>query len=113
MNGRPCYSRFSLYAELWQSGLRLHELYALMDNGALLFARAEDSGCEGAYVEIARWCDERNQWFRFAFEKYLGGEDGCESTDWQLAEWAAAKINAYARCRDVAWVHSLPNWTEA
>jgi len=39
-----------------------------------LLARAECSGCEACYIEVARWSDLRNRWERFAFEKCFGGE---------------------------------------
>lgn len=39
-----------------------------------LLARAECSGSEGCYVEVARWSYLRERWERFAFEKCLGGE---------------------------------------
>jgi len=100
---------FGVYGSEWKRGMSLLELYSVAETGEL-HARAEDSGSEGVYVEVARWCHKRSDWFRFAFAKYLGGEDGHESDPWQLAEWTAAKINAASKNRHVAWVHSLDNY---
>lgn len=79
-----------------------------------LLARAENSGCEGFYVEVARWSFKRERWERFCFFKLLGGEDR-ERPDWtpkQLAERYAREINdAYNDNQgDLALIHNLFNW---
>ena len=81
-----------------------------------LLARAENSGCEGFYVEVARWSFKRDRWERYCHFKFLGGEDN-EREDWkpkQLAEHYAREINdAYNDNQaDLALIHKLPNWLE-
>jgi hypothetical protein len=78
------------------------------------FARAEDSGSEGCYVEVACWSFERERWERYCFFKFLGGEDQ-ERQDWtpvRLAEHYAREINEAAgpKCSRLPWIHRLPNW---
>lgn len=78
-------------------------------NGDLL-ARAENSGCEGCYVEVARWSFKRNRWERYCFIKILKGDDP-ERPDWpneKVAEHYAAEINAAAEWR-VPLIHNLPD----
>lgn len=73
-------------------------LCALQKATGDFLARAEDSGCEGIYTEVARWSHCRERWERFCFIKFLGGEDH-ERADWtprQLAEHHAAEINLSA-----------------
>lgn len=79
-----------------------------------LLARAENSGCEGFYVEVARWSFKRERWERYCHFKFLGGEDR-ERPDWppkRLAEHYAREINdAYNENQgDLALIHKLPNW---
>ncbi len=61
--GKPCerISREQLLAEQHRDGM--------------LFARAEESGSEGCYVEVARWYEARWRWERYAFLKFLNGDD--------------------------------------
>ena len=73
-----------------------------------LWARAEDSGCEGCYCEVARWDKENRRWSRYAFEKYFGDE---HHTGWQLANAAAGAING-GREDDLVLIHSMPNYGE-
>lgn len=58
-----------------------------------LWARAEQSGCEGCYVEVAKWNAGSQRWERFAFEKFFGGEmwDGLNAEE--TAMRVAAIIN--------------------
>lgn len=73
-------------------------LCALQKATGEYLARAEDSGCEGIYTEVARWSYSRQRWERFCFVKFLGGEDA-NHPDWtprQLAEHYAAEINLSA-----------------
>lgn len=55
-----------------------------------LFARAEDSGAEGCYVEIAKWNRHSRRYERFAFEKFFGGELWADLS----AELTAARVAA-------------------
>ncbi len=110
---------FSLYSlpEQVAGTITMEQLCELASKGEV-FARAENSGCEGCYVEVARWNQEANEWQRFCFEKVFGGEDlkldqqigddacGAEST----AERIANRINAISRHSHVALVHHFPTW---
>jgi len=58
-----------------------------------LWARAENSGSEGCYVEVAKWNFVSNRWERFAFEKFFGGEMWDDLGDEQTAMRVAAIIN--------------------
>ena len=100
--------RFTLYGDTWRN-MSYHELLALAEDTGMLHARAEDSGCEGVYVEVARWNDKARQWQRFAFEKFFDGDVEGE-TAWQRAEWIAAKVNHASKVHHVTWIHTLPNY---
>lgn len=82
----------------------------IMDDSDLT-AEACQSGCEGTYVEVAKWCHERNRWFRYAFLKCLGGEDGTERDGDTIAKDLADKINRWHGNTN-GFVHSFPNWSE-
>lgn len=45
------------------------------DTGDFL-ARAENSGCEGFYTEVAQWNHGRQRWERFCFAKFLAFPSG-------------------------------------
>jgi hypothetical protein len=111
-------------------GLSLEQLLEIAKDGSIL-ARAEDSGCEGCYIEVARWkqgkdCHSGN-WYRFAFEKVFGGEDmtleeqdaAHDRSDRALlsshatAERIAAKINEVSGNARVALIHRFPTWEDA
>lgn len=84
-----------------------------------LWARAEDSGSEGCYVEVARWDEDAKGWRRFAFEKIQ--ESGFNEIDpatgktkelshEEAAEWLADRINRSHGNRNVSVIHSLPSY---
>ncbi len=82
-----------------------------------LLARAENSGSEGYYVEVARWSYKRDRWERFCCVKFLGGEDR-EREDWppqKLAEHYAREINDAASPAQVnlPLIHNLPSRPES
>lgn len=89
-----------------------------------VFARSEDSGCEGVYVEVAKWNGRTNRWERFVFDKLFGGEDltpeeqdAAPPGDERLSAWATAdrvtaRINAASRQGYVALVHHFPDYKE-
>jgi hypothetical protein len=76
-------------------------------------ARAENSGCEGCHVEVARWSHTRGRWERFCFVKFLGGEDDSrpELNSVQLAERHAAEVNESAAPGQflLPLIHKLPS----
>lgn len=88
-----------------------------------LVARAEDSGCEGCYVEVARWNPNAKQWQRYAFLKVFGGEDlTLEEQDVaekrdnlalgsvQTAIRIASHINASFDGDEARFIHTFPDW---
>jgi hypothetical protein len=100
-----------------QRGLPFDELLAMAKDGSIM-ARAENSGCEGCYVEVARWSEKEQRWERYCFNKVFGGEDlrlehqtagyevGAEAT----AERIAARINLASGNAYMPLIHRLPNW---
>ena len=51
------------------------QVLAEQHRDGMLFARAEQSGSEGCCVEVARWSEARCRWERYAFHKFLDGDD--------------------------------------
>lgn len=98
------------------ASITLDELKAENAKTGLLLARAENSGCEGCYVEVAKWNDETNRWERYAFEKYFGGEHPSEVDDARVscvttAEKFAAEINNANRAGEYnSLIHTLPTY---
>ena len=85
-----------------------------------IWARAEASGSEGCYVEVARWDREAVEWCKFAFLKILDhglmeeilpekGEVKELSAD-ETAEWLAGRINAAHGNKWAAVIHSMPKF---
>lgn len=91
------------------------QLLAIAKQTGCVLARAEYSGCEGCYIETARWSNDRRRWERFTFEKVFGGEHPSESEDAHVSCLATAikfvdEINAAADTAHVGFIHNLPNW---
>lgn len=73
------------------NGFTHDELVELNRTEHNLFARAEDSGSEGCYVEVARY--HYDTWYRYAFSKFLDGDtEGMSAVE--AAKKHAAEINA-------------------
>lgn len=119
--------RFAFYGEAWKTGPTIEELLAIAKDGAL-FARAEESGCEGCHVEVARWRQgddcHTGQWMRFAFNKVFGGEDvydpknpdampfgAATNSARATAERIAERINQASGNRFVSLIHRFPDYT--
>jgi hypothetical protein len=102
---------FSIYGGAFGT-LSFEELLADGRKSQLLLARAEESGSEGCYCEVAKWSFDRNRWERYCFAKFLGGE-GVESeeglTPRELADRYAAAINATGGWA-MALIHNLPTY---
>lgn len=92
-----------------------------VDDG--LVARAENSGSEGCYIEVARWNKDAQRWQRYAFLKVFGGEDltleeqdEAEKRDngalgsVATAQRIAAHINASFDGDEARFIHTFPNW---
>ncbi len=85
------------------------------ETGGDYIARAENSGCEGFYTEVARWSHQQDRWEKFCFTKFLGGED-TDHPDWtpkELAEHYAAAVNNVAGPEQahLPLIHKLPTAT--
>lgn len=99
--------------------ITLDELKAENAKTGLLLARAENSGCEGCYVEVAKWNTETDRWERYAFEKYFGGEHPSEVDDdrvscFTTAEKFAAEINNANRGGEYnSLIHAMPTYGSA
>ena len=76
-----------------------------------VMARAEFSGCEGCYVEVAAWNYHKNVWQRYAFEKFFGGELWRDLDARQTCERLAEIINTRNRNKTVSFIHNLESYT--
>ncbi len=76
----------------------------------MILARVENSGCEGVYVEVAIWVDERHRWEKLAFEKFLGGEIG-ELDAIHAARSVCAEINGVEQ-EMAPLIHTFPSYEE-
>jgi hypothetical protein len=105
--------RYSLYGGGMQTISHPNLCIANTETGDFL-ARAENSGCEGCYTEVARWSHRRKRWERFCFAKFLGGEDQTLESPRELATRHAAAINAAANTDQInlALIHRMPNTPE-
>ena len=67
------------------------------ENPGEFFVRAENSGSEGCYVEVARWNWDACRWQKFAFLKCLGGELGGDSdlNGEQTAAWIVRVLSEH------------------
>lgn len=95
---------FARYGNNCDNGLTFDELLALQRSEQMLTARAEESGNEACYCEVAQWNELRNRWERFAFAKCFGGEfDGQpDANDVATARLFADAINAAGYLNDLA-----------
>jgi hypothetical protein len=106
--------RYLLYGTSWEY-INHESLCDLNREYGNFLARAEDSGSEGCYVEVAKWSCKRNRWERYCCKKFLRGEDHDPAhEDWrpeQLAEHYAAEINAAAKPGQhrLPLIHRLPS----
>ena len=64
--------RFYRYGPCTLPSVTWDDLIALAKEGEIT-ARAENSGCEGVYVEVARWAGLG--WTRFCHYKFFEGDD--------------------------------------
>jgi hypothetical protein len=98
-------SHFSKYGGAESISLKeFHEIPA-----GDLWARAEQSGCEGCYCEIARWSNKNHRWERFAFAKFFGGEHP-EAPEAGSIETAALYARDINRGEIATVIHGLPNY---
>jgi hypothetical protein len=114
---------FATYTEAGGGHIHIDALLELAKSGDIV-ARAEDSGCEGCYVEVARWKQGKDchtgTWHRYCFHKLFGGEDlhpdtqdhatKEEMTSYATAGRIAARINRQAGTERLALIHGFPNW---
>lgn len=102
--------RFELYGDVWHA-LTLEEMLAAQAEHHNLWARAENSGSESCYCEVAVWNDDARQWQRFATCKCMDYRlpELPEATDAATAEALAAMINKDQDER-IAVIHRMPNY---
>ncbi len=73
-----------------------------------IWARAEDSGCEGCYCEVAR-LTETGFWRRFAFVKFFNGDLG-DFNAYDCAKMVARFINAHHQTEAYPLIHKMTSW---
>lgn len=101
---------FARYDNLPLDGISLAELLLMKAAGKGMFARVENSGSEGIYIEVAIWNGRTQRLERFCFIKLLGGEfetGGDHSPD-EVAR-AIAKIIGLAD-EDDPIIHRMPSY---
>lgn len=95
--------------------LDVEDMLQLQRRDGMLYARAEQSGSEGTYVEVAIWNDNHRQWQRYAFMKCFGGEHPSlpDAESIETATRFATDINQICHTResDFSIVHALPQYT--
>lgn len=113
VSGHP-FAKYSTKREQMKG--RLHKTMSLQ---TLLFvpdlvARAENSGCEACYVEVARWSFIRHRWERFAFAKFFGGEikEFPDLGDEETCKKIADLINERQGGSPATMIHSFPSFGE-
>jgi hypothetical protein len=106
---------FTVYGAGWQC-ISYADLLKHAREHKDLMARAENSGCEGCYIEVARWNQTTERWERYCFEKVFGGEHSEKAdarvSSFETAQKFADEINDAACCHphNYPWVHYMPNW---
>lgn len=73
-----------------------------------LFARAENSGSEGTYAEVARWNHSARQWQRYAFLNCFGTDT---ENSMEEATRYVDQINALQH--NCGFIHTLPQYIES
>lgn len=119
-----CSEGFVMNFMQYGAGGRNVSLASLIEESSkegLLVARAEYSGCEGCYIEVAKWNTGSQRYERYAFEKVFGGEHPSE--DGEAGREVSAAKTAQLFCNDINGagsgvddympiVHSMPNYAE-
>jgi hypothetical protein len=95
--------QFTRYGENGFDKIGWDDLLAIQDEHWSLWARVEESGSEGIYLEIARWNMTTHQWQRFAFHKWEDPKDNQPHT-------LAKRINTNGTPLRV--IHVMPNYVE-
>lgn len=103
---RECRIRFHQYTSFGN----LYSISQLVElrRTAGVVARVENSGCEGYFVEIARWSDKNTRWEKFAFNKFLGGEICEDDNALKTAEKVRDLINGTDQQENI--FHMMPSW---
>lgn len=107
---------FNLYGNHSFDHITLEQLVAEQDDHGMLFARAEHSGSEGCFTEVAIWNPKTRRQERYAFAKFLGGELKIEGKDEatarELAEHCAKQINDAGHVDQYqSIIHNFPNYS--
>lgn len=99
---------FSRYGTHGSESISLADVLKLKDVEGI-FARAENSGAEGIYVEVAIWNDTMGQFEAFCFEKLLGGEFGSGENDPAEVAQAIADLIGMPD-KDWPLIHRMPRY---
>ncbi len=95
-------------------GCDLEELIKLGKSFNGMIARAENSGSEGCYVEVAAWNPFVGRWERIAFAKYFQDEIAEGLSAYECAKITADLINtrmAPHMHADIPFIANLPNFS--
>lgn len=100
------------------SSMSFRKLLDLCKSEQDVLARAENSGSEGCYVEIARWNPayqmngnpQKGGWNRFAFDNFFTGQIWKNLSAYETAERIAGIINLRGNQHAANLIHSLPNF---
>jgi len=109
--------RFHRYGHVLERDIEWDELISEQQRDGLLWAHAENSGCESEYVEVAKWNGPARRYERYVHVKCLDFRlpDMPDASDDETAIEAAKRINAAAGWHDNGdhpIVHSMPNANE-
>ncbi len=103
------------FAKYGSGYITLDDILVIQNETKMLWAHAEDSGCESCYCEVARWNERTERWERFCVVKCL---------DYRLPELPDASdeetaVELAKRINEPLWddgrasiVHSMPNFVE-
>lgn len=102
--------KFTVYGQYMDPDIPIEDLIESNRESGEFIARAEDSGSESTYVEVAKWSHTRHRWERCCFCKCMdyrlpGHED---ATDRQTAIEAARLINEAGGVVFAKFIASLP-----
>ena len=96
---------FTLYNALAEPTVSENDMLKKAKEFAL-FARIENSGAEGRYIEIARCNESSFNYQRYAFYKFFSEEERKE------AEALVSRLNSLAYSgEECSFIHKLPTYT--
>jgi hypothetical protein len=94
--------RLTKYGQEAFDGIAFDELLAEQKRELCYWARVENSGSEGIYLEVACWNDRTHCWQRYAFLKFENNKD-------RQPHHLAKEINAHCGSH-MSVIHVMPNY---